>query len=118
MLTRAILTLLLLAVASAALALEDPETVLADLAIAVAPGHPREFIFTDKGAAHLCGEAVGPVTRSYHGFYVAMHELLDGWALLLEDGSELSALTADGAAVRPDRLERTWRLPSGETVAA
>jgi len=26
----------------------------------VSPIRPREFIFTDKGAAHLCGEALGP----------------------------------------------------------
>ena len=96
----------------------DPETVLADLALEVRPDHPREFIFTDKGAAHLCGEAVGPATRSYHGFYVAMHELLDGWALVLEDGTELSAATAAAARVRPDRLEREWRLPDGTTVTA
>lgn len=95
-----------------------PEALLSDLSIEVRPDHPREFIFTDKGAAHICGEAVGPDSRSYHGFYVAMHELLDGWALVLEDGTELSGATADAARVRPDRLERDWRLPSGETVTA
>ena len=118
MLSRFLLPLLLLTGATAGLALEAPETVLGGLAIEVAPDHPREFIFTDKGAAHLCGEAVGPVTRSYHGFYVAMHELLDGWALVLEDGTELSGPTADEARVRPDRLERVWRLPTGEVVTA
>ncbi len=110
--------LLLLAGVSAGHAIETPDTILADLTIAVTPDHPREFIFTDKGAAHLCGEAVGPATRSYHGFFVAMHEILDGWALRLEDGTELSAVTADEALVRPDRLERVWRLPTGETVTA
>jgi len=79
---------------------------LDDLAIPVAPEHPREFIFTDKGAAHLAGCAVGEDTRSYHGFYVAMHELMDGWSLRLEDGRELSAATADSAVVLPDRLLR------------
>ena len=113
-----ILFLSLLLAATNALALEAADDVLADLVLEVAPDHPREFIFTDKGAAHLCGEVVGPVTRSYHGFYVAMHEILDGWALRLEDGSELSQATADEARVRPDRLERVWRLPTGETVTA
>ncbi|MBU1073314.1 hypothetical protein KKG45_08710, partial [bacterium] len=119
MLYRFVLSILLLvAGASACRADAGPDALLADLAIGVTPVHPREFIFTDKGAAHLCGEAVGPATRSYHGFYVAMHEILDGWALRLEDGTELSAVTADEARVRPDRMERVWRLPSGETVTA
>ncbi len=47
-----------------------------------------------------------------------MHELMDGWALRLEDGTELSAVTADEAHVRPDRIERVWHLPTGETVTA
>ncbi|MFO7653506.1 MAG: amylo-alpha-1,6-glucosidase [Candidatus Krumholzibacteriia bacterium] len=89
---------------------------LADLAITVTPEHPREFIFTDKGAAHLAGEAIGESTRAYHGFYVAMHELLDGWSLRLEDGTELAPRTAVRARVRPDRLERDFRLPGGAEV--
>ena len=80
-------------------------TIIVDsLAIEVTPDHPREFIYTDKGAAHLAGEAVGPDTRSYHGFYVAMHELLDGWTLRLEDGTEVGPATAVSARVLPDRL--------------
>ncbi len=107
-----------LAASAAPAAPADAETVLSDLTLEVRPEHPREFIFSDKGAAHLCGEAVGPDTRSYHGFYVAMHELLDGWSLVLEDGTELSGATAATARVRPDRLERDWILPTGETVTA
>ena len=38
--------------------------VLDDLAILVTPDHGREYIFTDKGAAHLAGEAVGVNTSS------------------------------------------------------
>ncbi|MBK9302407.1 MAG: hypothetical protein IPM94_00475 [bacterium] len=90
--------------------------ILDDLAIPVTPAHPREVIFTDKGAAHLAGCAVGEDTRSYHGFYVAMHELLDGWSLRLEDGRELSAATADSASVLPDRLQRFYRLDGAVVV--
>lgn len=89
---------------------------LDELAITVTPDHPREFIFTDKGAAHLAGEAIGPDTRSYHGFYVAMHEVVDGWTLRLEDGTELGSGTAVEATVAPDRLVRLHRLPDGSTV--
>ena len=89
---------------------------MADLAIPVTPAHPREFIFTDKGAAHLAGECVGPDTRSYHGFYIAMHEVVDGWSLRLDDGIELGAATAFEAEVTPDRLVRRHRLPDGGIV--
>ncbi len=101
----------LLAVGTAAAA-----PTLDELAITVTPDHPREFIFTDKGAAHLAGEAVGPDTRSYHGFYVAMHELVDGWVLRLEDGTEVGPATAVAAGVTPDRLVRTHRLPDGTGI--
>ncbi len=89
---------------------------LATLAIPVTTAHPREFIFTDKGAAHLAGECVGPDTRSYHGFYIAMHEVVDGWSLRLEGGTELGAATAFEAEVTPDRLVRRHRLPDGAVV--
>ncbi len=86
------------------------------LAIPVTVAHPREFIFTDKGAAHLAGECVGVDTRSYHGFYIAMHEVVDGWSLRLESGVELGAATAFEAEVTPDRLVRRHRLPDGGVV--
>ncbi|MCK4414843.1 MAG: hypothetical protein KAY32_15010 [Candidatus Eisenbacteria sp.] len=86
------------------------------LAIGVSREHPREFIFTDKGAAHLAGEAIGPDTRSYHGFYVAMHELVDGWVLRAADGSEIGPGTAVTAEVYPDRLVRHHCLPAGTEV--
>ncbi|MBM4130085.1 hypothetical protein FJ250_03520, partial [bacterium] len=89
---------------------------LAALVIPVTTAHPREFIFTDKGAAHLAGECVGPDTRSYHGFYIAMHEVVDGWSLRLEGGVELGAATAYEAEVTPDRLVRRHRLPDGAVV--
>ncbi|MDX2473972.1 MAG: amylo-alpha-1,6-glucosidase [Candidatus Krumholzibacteria bacterium] len=89
---------------------------LEEMAITVTADHPREYIFSDKGAAHLAGEAIGANTRSYHGFYIAMHEVVDGWALRLEDGTVLSAATAYEAEVTPDRLVRRHRLASGEVV--
>jgi len=89
---------------------------LAELVITVIPEHPREFIFTDKGAAHLAGEAVGPDTRSYHGFTIAMHEFLDGWTLRLEDGVEVGPATAMRADVHPDRLVRHHVLPDGTEI--
>lgn len=78
--------------------------------------HPREFIYTDKGAAHLSGEAVGPDTRSYHGFYIAMHELMDGWDLRLEDGTQIGPNTTISADVRPDYMTRHHEIPSGEII--
>ena len=78
------------------------------------PDHPREFIFTDKGGAHLAGEAVGPDTRSYHGFYIAMHEVVDGWSLLVEDGTVVGPTTVVEAVVTPDHLIRRHRLPGGD----
>lgn len=89
---------------------------LNDCVIPVTPDHPREFIFTDKGAAHLSGECLGPDSRSYHGFYIAMHEVVDGWSLRLENGVELGAATALEAEVTPDRLVRRHRLPDGGIV--
>ncbi len=89
---------------------------LDDMTITVTPDHPREFIFTDKGAAHLSGEAVGPDTRSYHGFYIAMHEVVDGWELRLADGTVVGPQTAVSAEVSPDQLVRRHRLASGEVI--
>jgi glycogen debranching enzyme len=96
--------------------LAAPAIILEDLAIPVTTAHPREFIFTDKGAAHLAGECVGPDTRSYHGFTIAMYEVVDGWSLRLEGGVELGAATAFEAEVTPDRLVRRHRLPDGGIV--
>jgi hypothetical protein len=59
---------------------------------------------------------VGVDTRSYHGFYIAMHEVVDGWSLRLESGVELGAATAFEAEVTPDRLVRRHRLPDGGVV--
>ncbi len=89
---------------------------LDEMAITVTADHPREYIFSDKGAAHLAGEAVGPNTRSYHGFYIAMHEVVDSWSLRLEDGTVLGSQTAYEADITPDRMVRRHRLPSGEIV--
>lgn len=89
---------------------------LDSLAIRVTRDHPREVIYTDKGAGHLAVECVGPDTRSYHGFSIAMHEILDGWALRLEGGAEIGAATTAEAMVYPDRLVRMHRLPGGAAV--
>ena len=107
---------LLLAAALARPAATMPGDSLDSLAIPVTAAHPREYIFTDKGAAHLAGECVGVDTRSYHGFYIAMNEVVDGWSLRLESGVELGAATAFEADVYPDRLVRRHRLPDGGIV--
>ena len=105
-------TLLLTAVAGAASAAPP----LDDLAILVTPDHGREYIFTDKGAAHLAGEAVGVNSRSYHGFYIAMHEVVDGWSLRLEDGTVIGPATVQEARITPDQMVRRHLLPGGEIV--
>lgn len=89
---------------------------LEDMTITVTPEHPREFIFTDKGAAHLAGEAIGPATRSYHGFYIAMHEVVDGWELHLDDGTVVGSETAFAADITPLEMKRRHRLPDGSVV--
>ncbi|MEN8005870.1 MAG: amylo-alpha-1,6-glucosidase [Candidatus Krumholzibacteriota bacterium] len=89
---------------------------LEDLAITVTPDHGREYIFTDKGAAHLAGEAVGVNTRSYHGFYIAMHEVVDSWSLRLEDGTVVGPGTVQEAVITPDRMTRRHKLPDGGVV--
>lgn len=114
-----IVAILLVSGAAAAVDLAVDVPTLDELAIEVGPAHPREFLFSDKGAAHLAGEAVGENSRSYHGFYVAMHEVLDGWTLVLEDGTRCGAATATAAEVRPDRLRRSFAGPGAgitETV--
>lgn len=106
---------LLLAAASAS-ALDGPTVpTLDELTLEVTPDHPREYIYADKGAAHLAGEAVGENTRSYHGFYIAMHEVLDSWSMQVA-GQEISAATAIRAEVRPDRLLRKHALPGGGEI--
>ncbi|MCB1184714.1 hypothetical protein KDM41_14900 [bacterium] len=109
---------ILLGVAGAAAAATPAPVAprLEEMALTVTPAHPREYIFSDKGAAHLAGECVGENSRSYHGFYVAMHEVVDGWTLRLEDGTELGPATVTEAIVTPDRLVRRHTLPSGEVV--
>jgi len=89
---------------------------LDEMAISVTADHPREYIFSDKGAAHLAGEAIGANTRSYHGFYIAMHEVVDSWSLRLDDGAVLSSATAFEADITPDRMVRRHRLAAGEVV--
>ena len=111
-----VLPILVLGSSLVAAAPVDRAALFEDMAIEVTSAHPREFILTDKGAAHLAQEAVGQATRSYHGFFVAMHELLDGWSLRLEDGTILAAETTTSARVRPDRIERHYRLPDGGEV--
>ena len=87
-----------------------------DLSIRVDPSHPREYIYTDKASAHLAGESVGENSRSYHGFYIAMHEVVDRWSLRLEDGTIIGPETIIEAEVAPDQMMRTHRLPSGEII--
>lgn len=89
---------------------------LEDMTLTVTPDHPREFIFTDKGAAHLAGEAIGSDTRSYHGFYIAMHEVVDGWELHLEDGTVVGPLTAYTADITPQEMRRYHRLADGGVI--
>ena len=106
----------LLLIAASAPELTGAAPVLDDLAILVTPDHGREYIFTDKGAAHLAGEAVGVNTRSYHGFYIAMHEVVDSWSLRLENGTIIGPATVQEARITPDQMVRRHLLPSGEII--
>jgi predicted glycogen debranching enzyme len=78
---------------------------LDSLAIRGTPERPREFLYTDKGGAHFFGEAASPWSRSYHGLYSHMHELLDGWDIEL-DGKPLERIAV--ADVFPDRIVRRY----------
>jgi len=107
----------LLLIARPGVAADEPQPPRLDaMAITVTPDHPREYIFSDKNAAHLAGECVGENTRSYHGFYIAMHEVVDGWSLRLENGTTVGPLTVTEAVVTPDRLVRRHVLPDGTLV--
>ncbi len=100
------------------LAVASPPTPISvdEMALTVTADHPREYIFSDKNAAHLAGEAIGPNTRSYHGFYIAMHEVVDSWTLRLADGTVVGPKTAFEAVITPDKMVRRHRLPNGDVV--
>jgi glycogen debranching enzyme len=121
MMARTILAALLLGAAFATSGLAGETAMpsaprLDEMVIQVTADQPREFIFSDKGAAHLAGEAVGPDTRSYHGFYIAMHEVLDGWQLVIDSGEVLGSESAYEAEITPDRMDRRHRTRSGEII--
>jgi glycogen debranching enzyme len=49
------------------------------LVIEIPPGISREYVYTDKVAAHWSGETSAAPTRSYHGLCVRMQKLLETW---------------------------------------
>lgn len=77
-----------------------PDVVHAELVIDLKKGKSREYVYTNKAAAHFSGETSARPTRSYHGMCVSMHKLLEDWRFHL-DGRELT----------PDEAARTLALP-------
>jgi glycogen debranching enzyme len=75
--------------------------------IRVPAGSQREYIYTNKVAAHFSGETVGPNSRSYHGLYVSMHEYVDSWELSL-GGRPLGSDEIGEAFVYPHVLYRSY----------
>jgi glycogen debranching enzyme len=75
--------------------------------IRVPAGAEREYIYTNKVAAHFSGETVGPNSRSYHGLYVSMHEYVDSWELAL-GGRRLGAEEIGEAFVYPHTIYRSY----------
>jgi hypothetical protein len=90
-----------------ALAAPESKAVRERWEIRVPPGADREYIYTNKVAAHFSGESVGPNSRSYHGLYVSMHEYVDSWEISL-GGSPLTAAEIGEAFVYPHTFYRTY----------
>lgn len=86
--------------------IEIPE--LEHLAIDVAPGQSRTFVYTNKAAAFFYGETGKIRQEGHQGFYVMMQRFLDDY-LLSVDGRPLERIDADTIRVYPDHLTRTYR---------
>lgn len=75
--------------------------------IRVPAGSWREFIYTNKAAAHFSGEAVRRHSRSYHGLFCSMHEYLDSWELDI-DGEVLNEDGITEALAYPHTIYRLY----------
>ncbi len=75
--------------------------------IRVPAGAEREYIYTNKGAAHFSGASVGPNSRSYHGLYVSMHEYVESWELSF-GGAPLTPGEIAEAFAYPHTLYRSY----------
>lgn len=78
-------------------------------------GEARAFVYTNKVAASLYGQANGPQTSAWQGFSVRGFVFVDDWAWTVR-GQRLTARDLASAAVRPDRLSRTYTGGFSETV--
>ena len=76
------------------------------LAITV-KGTSREFAYTNKESAFLYGETNGENRSSWQGFNVHGREIVDGYALLINE-KRVSPAAALSCTVYPDHLERTY----------
>ena len=86
--------------------IEIPE--LEHLAINVAPGHSRPFVFTNKASAFFYGETGNIRQEGHQGYYVMAQRVLDDY-LLAVDGRFLERKDADTIRVYPDHLTRIYR---------
>lgn len=75
--------------------------------IRVPAGLQREYIYTNKVAAHFSGETVGPNSKSYHGLFVSMHEYVESWDFSL-GGAPLRLDEIGEAFVYPHALYRSF----------
>jgi len=74
--------------------------------IEIPTGISREYVFTDKAAAHWSGESSAEPTRAYHGLCVRMQKLLESWRFQVE-GQWLDPAQAT-VRLHPHLLERIY----------
>jgi hypothetical protein len=78
----------------------------AEPVIAIPAGTSREYVYTDKAAAHWSGETSDEPSRSYHGLCVRMQKLLESWRFQV--GGEWLDPAAAAVRVHPHLLERIY----------
>ncbi|KPL19948.1 MAG: hypothetical protein AMJ92_00340 [candidate division Zixibacteria bacterium SM23_81] len=81
-----------------------------DLIIATESGKSREYVYTNKVAAHFSGETRSGPTRSYHGLCVRMQKLLEDWRFQL-GGVECKPEETTQVLAYPHRLVRIFEHP-------
>ena len=96
-----------LAAALLAVPLASAQPRLDALGIAVEADASRPFVYTNKGAAYLYGEAAAPHRTAWQGFNVAGFVVVDDWAWQTEAGWQ-RAENLTGATVWPDHVRRRY----------
>ncbi len=84
------------------------------LGIALAPGKPHQYIFTNKVAGFWYGETQRPHQNAYQGYTAFEQRYINDYSLVV-NGKELSRAMSESIVLYPDRLVRRY-APLTETV--